>query len=562
MRLLPIRSEVFTHRRRLGEILAVLSRHGFGSLARQFGLTTLFPFERGPFGRLRETEPLSQPQHLRVALEELGTTFIKIGQILSTREDLLPPEYVAELAKLREQVPPVPTDAIVTVIEQTFKQPLDRLFADFDPEPLAAASIGQVHAARLPSGIAVVVKVQKPGIAEQVEEDLALLAQLARFAQRRAPLAEAYDLVALVDEFAWTLRSELDYVREGRNAEQFRRAFRDSHDVVIPRVFWERTNVRIITLERVQGIHIDDIQALERAGIDRRALAERAARLILDEVFVHRMFHADPHPGNFSVLPDGRIAAYDFGMVGRLDETTSDALLTLIGAVVDRDADSVIDALASLSILRHGADRAGLRRDIQHLIDRYYGLSLDEYRFETIFRDVMSVVRRRRLQLPAELSLLLKTLAMNDGLGKRLDPDFQPFAVAEPYVRRAVLERYLPQVWIPQLLAAGDESVRMLTRLPRRLNRLLTRMEQDDLEVAMRIVRIEEMMSQAQAMVNRLIFAILTAASLIGLGLLLNVYHPPWLLTWLGPAFAAGVVVTLIVGVVLLLLVLRAGRHR
>ncbi|HET9016179.1 MAG TPA: AarF/ABC1/UbiB kinase family protein [Thermomicrobiaceae bacterium] len=558
---LSLRRPVFTHRRRYTEIITVLSRHGLGWMIDQFGLGTIVPFDRGVFRQSRARRSISQPEHLRMALEDLGTTFIKLGQILSTREDLLPPAYIAELAKLREEVPPVPAEVIIAEIESSFGRPLGELYAEFDPHPIAAASIGQVHAARLPGGTSVVVKVQKPGIAEQVEEDLAILGQLARFARHRAPLSEAYDLVALVEEFGWTLRSELDYLREGRNAEQFRHDFADSPDVVIPRVFWDRTTTRVITLQRLDGLHIDDLSALDRAGIDRRALAQRAARLILDEVFVHRIFHADPHPGNFAVRPDGKIAAFDFGMVGRIDDTTRDALLSLIDAVLIQDAEGIVDGLASLSVLRHGSDRGGLRRDIQHLMDRYYGLSLSEYRFDLMFQDMMSIVRRRRLQLPAEMSLLMKTLSMYEGVGRRLDPGFQPFDVAEPYVRRAVIERYLPRSWLPRAISSSDEAIRLAGTLPRRANRLLTRAEQGDLEVAMRVVETDDLIIQAQVMVNRLVVAILTAASLISLGLLLTVYHPASLIDWLGPLLVIGAFVTLLGSAYLGIRILRSTRR-
>lgn len=555
------RSHFFTHRRRYVEIVTVLSRHGLRTFIDQLGLSSLVPFERGIFGRRRPVEHYSQPEHLRMALEDLGTTFIKLGQILSTREDLVPPTYVAELSKLRAEVPPVPVDEIIAVIEDSFGRPLDELFSEFDRTPLAAASIGQVHAARLPGGTPVVVKVQKPGIDAQVEEDLAILRQLAHFAQRRAPLGEVYDLVSLVDEFGWTLWTELDYLREGQNAEQFRRNFADNDEVVIPIVYWEWTNKRVITLERIDGIHVDDLACLDAAGIDRVALAQRAANLILEQVFVHRFFHADPHPGNFVVLPDGRIAAFDFGMVGRVDDRTRDALLAMIGAVQSRDAEAVVDALTRLWIIRHGSDRAALRRDIQHLLDRYAGLSLQDYSLQEVFQDVMSLVRRRWLQIPAELSLLLKTLVMYEGIGRRLDPAFNPVEVAAPYVRRAVLERYLPQSWLPDLLAMGDDALRLAVEMPRRVDRLLTRAEQGDLEVAMRVVDMEEMLRLGQALVNRVVVAILTAASLLTVGLLLVAYHPPWLIRWLGPLLGVGILVTIVATLLLVFRMLR-GRRR
>ena len=307
-------TEIFSHRRRYAEIIRILSRHGVRSVTEQLGIASLIPFNLGWFQRPADGQPKTQAEHVRAALEDLGTTFIKLGQIMSTREDLLPPAYISELSKLQDRVPPVPTADIRAVIEESFGKPVNELFRSFVDEPLAAASIGQVHAAELVTGESVVVKVQKPGVAAQIDEDLAILQQLAHFAQNRAPVAEAYDLVALVDEFGWTLRSELDYMREGRNAETFRENFLDSTELVIPRIYWDLTTPRVITQSRIQGVSIDDVRAINAMNISRVDLATRAVRITLDEIFEHRFYHADPHPGNFSVLPDGRIVAYDFGM--------------------------------------------------------------------------------------------------------------------------------------------------------------------------------------------------------------------------------------------------------
>lgn len=537
---------LFTHRHRYTQIVRILSRHGLGWLAEQLGISALIPFERGILAR-RGGARLSQPAHLRMALEELGTTFIKLGQILSTREDLLPPAYIAELSKLRDEVSPVPSGAILRQIEQSLGRPIEELFSDFDPIPLATASIGQVHAARLPGGTPVIVKVQKPGVPAQVEEDLAILREFARFAQRRAPLAEAYDLFELVDEFSWTLRGELDYLREARNAEQFGHLLEEHHDIVVPKIYWQRTSQRVITQQRIDGIPIDAVDELDEEGIDRRQLAVNAAQLVLEEVFVHRMFHADPHPGNFAVLPDGKLVAYDFGMVGRIDDSTRDALLSLMTAIGQRDAETVVDSLANLFILRHGSDREGLRRDIQHLLDRYYGLSLQEYYFDVIFHDIMSLIRRRRLQLPAELMLLMKTLAMYEGVGRRLDPDFQPFEVAVPYVKRAMMERFFPSNWGPRLILTADDAYRFITSFPRRAHRLLTRAEQGDLEIAMRIIGLEEIVRQVQQMVSRLVAAILFGVGLLALSLLLVIYHPSWMIHWVAPFVGAGATIAILI---------------
>ncbi len=553
--------QILSHRRRYAEIVRILSRHGVRSITEQLGIAQLIPFNRGWFQRPPDGHPSNQAVHLREALEDLGTTFIKLGQIMSTREDLLPPAYIKELSQLQDRVPPVPTDEIRAVIEESLGRPVEELFATFEDEPLAAASIGQVHGAVLPSGEHVIVKVQKPGVSAQIEQDLAILHQLARFAQNRAPLAEAYDLVSLIDEFGWTLRSELDYLREGRNADKFRESFEGDSALVIPHIHWELTTPRVITQERIEGISIDDIGDIEACGIDRVALARRAVRVIFEEVFEHRFYHADPHPGNFSVLPDGRIIAYDFGMVGRIDDRTRDALLSLAAGVTRQDADAIVDGLASLNVLKHGADRPGLRRDIQHMIDRYYGMALEEFRFDVITNDVMTIVRRRRLQMPSELSLLMKTLSMQEGIGRRLDPALKPVEMATPYVRRLMLEQWMPESWLPQLMTSAEDVRQLVTRLPRRVDRMMTRAEQGDMEVGIRLVRADEILDSLQSMVNRLILAILVGSSLISLGLLLTVYSPHWMLTWMGPLFGFGVFVTILAGMLLGWRIVRGNRH-
>ncbi len=522
----------------------------------QFGLDQVPVLGRFGFRR-RADEQVSQPRHLRLALEELGPTAIKLGQILSTRDDLLPPEYIEELSLLRENVPPAPVDEIVTTIEAELGRPLDDLFDAFERTPLAVASIGQVHAARLPGGCEVIVKIQRPGVAEQIEQDLAILRQLASLAQRHAPLAEHYDLVELAEEFSWTLRNELDYMREGRNADQFRDGFRENPEVVIPAVHWEQTTERVLTLERVDGLRIDDIAGLEAAGIDRPALARRAARVILDEVFTLRFFHADPHPGNFAVLPDGRIVAYDFGMVGRISTRTSRALLTLLRATVQDDSDRVIDAAVELDIIHGTFDRAALARDIERMMDRYRTLRIDDFDFERVAADVTRLIRTHKMRLPGDLALLLKTLAMHESSARRLDPDFMPIEIAAPYARRAFLERYLPSSWGPRMAASGDELFELVVEGPKRVDRLLSQIERGDIRTTMHLADWERMLEQVRALVNRLVIAWLVGTSLIALSVMLAIYRPDWIEDWLGPLFWLGAATTVAAGGFLALLLLR-----
>ena len=507
--------------------------------------------------RRRGNEPVSQPRHLRLALEELGTTAIKLGQILSTRDDLLPPAYIDELSLLREHVPPASVEQIIQAIEDELERSLDELFAEFDREPLAVASIGQVHAARLKDGCAVIVKVQRPGVADQVLQDVAILRQLAGMAQRHAPLAEHYDLVELAEEFSWTLRNELDYLREGRNADHFREAFADDPEVVIPTVHWDLTTERVLTLERIDGLRIDDIDGLEAAGVDRPALARRAARVILDEVFVQRFFHADPHPGNFAVLPDGRIVAYDFGMVGRLSNRTTKALLTLLRATIQEDSDRIIDAAIDLDVVRGQFDRAALARDIDRMIDRYRVLRIESYDIQQITADVTRLIRKHHMRLPGDLALLLKTLAMHESSARRLDPNFVPFEFSAPYARKAFLGRYRPANWGTRLAGSGDELFELLMEGPQRIDRLISQIERGDIRTTMQLADWERMIGEVRSLVNRLVIAWLVGTSLIALSVMLAIYRPDWIDSWLGPLFWLGAATTVAAGGFLALLLLR-----
>jgi len=325
---LPVRS--VRHFQRYRQIAQVFMRHGFGELV---DLLELQPYLSLPWRLLRRERPaappLGAPQRLRLALEELGPTFVKLGQVLSTRPDLLPPIYVAELVKLQDSVPPAEWELIKAQIEVELGAPLEELFAAFEPVPIAAASLAQVHAATLPDGTQVVVKVQRPNIQMTIETDLEILFDLARLFQARTPLGDIYNLPEIVEEFATTLRAELDFYREGSNADRFRANFADEPYLCIPQVYWDFTTHRVLVLERISGIKIDDLEALDAAGHDRCQIALHIARMVIKEVLEDGFFHADPHPGNFVIMPGEVIGAMDFGMVGHLSHRTRTDLIRL-----------------------------------------------------------------------------------------------------------------------------------------------------------------------------------------------------------------------------------------
>lgn len=375
-------------------------------------------------------------RRLRLLLEDLGASAIKIGQILSTRPDVLGPEMIAELSRLQDAAAPEAPGVIESVIAAELGRPPEEVFSEFDSVPIAAASIGQAHAARLPDGTDVVVKVRRPGVLAQVDVDLDILERAASLLHRVSRAARRQDIHGLVAEFTSTLRAELDYEHEAANAERFAANFAGRRDVRIPRVFHDATTSRVITLSRLHGIKPDDIDGLRQAGIDLGALAHRCADMMLTMIFEHGFFHADPHAGNFFVEPDGTVGIVDFGMVGSLDDTTRHALVRALGALASGDAPRLADEAMRLGIATTTVDRAALLASLQDLVERHLNRPLAELRIGALLLDVLAVMRRHRLRLPANLAMLAKVFAMSEGLAARLDPSFQMAPVVLPYVSR------------------------------------------------------------------------------------------------------------------------------
>lgn len=535
----------------------MLARHGLGFFISVLGLERFVRFQR-LFNRGYE-EPLSRPERVRRALEELGPTFIKLGQILSTRADLLPPAYQVELAKLQDAAPPLDVEVIRSIIAAEFGRPVEAVFASFDERPLAAASIGQVHAASLRDGSRVVVKVQRPGVREQVAQDLQILSNLANTASRRSTLAEEYDAVGLVQEFAQTLRGETDYLREGHNAERFGRNFAGDETVHFPGVFWEETTSRVLTVERIDGIKIDDLAALDAAGVDRRRIASHGARMVLKMMFWDRFFHADPHPGNFFIEPDGRIGVVDFGMVGTVEPRVQEQLVWALLAYASEDPERQVDALFELGVAAHRVDRATLKRDLERLRARYYGRPVGEIAIRPVVNDVLSVVRRHRLHLPTGYALLLKTVLMHESLVTQLDPSFEFTSVLVPYARWMTVRHFSPTAWWRSVGQAGIDVARLGVELPQQLRRLLSTLQRGDLEFGLRPAGFDSVLRRLERIANRLVLGILTSAFVISLAVLLSAYHvrsdPE-----IGAVLIVGFVLASVLGIYIAWSILRSGR--
>lgn len=499
-----------THLDRYAEIGRVFTRHGLGFLVGGLGLDKWT-------GTSTQTVGSISAERLRMALEDLGPTFIKVGQLLSTRADLLPPDYIAELSKLQSSAPPVPSDVVMTVIESELGAPVSTLFAEFSETPLASASIGQAHAAVLTDGTHVVVKVRRPGAVAQVHDDLEILSNLASQATARWDVAADYDLVGLVDQFSTTIRAELDYLTEARNAERFADNFRDS-DIHIPRVFWETTTSRVLTLERITGTRVDDLPALDAAGIDRSRVIAVAVDAVCQMVFVDGFFHADPHPGNLFIEADGRIGLIDFGMVGSLDEKERDHLVSLFSALLQGNPDLIASAVLTVSTTSTHVNRPQLRRDFAHFMTLYEGKELAELEIGAMVTELLGVLRRHRLQLDPQLVLLLRMLSMIEGMGARLDPTFRLSVALEPYTTRFAAERFSPRALAHRASDVARQLAALGVELPEKLRQLSDSIGPDGVEIKVRAEGLDPLVGRVEKIGNRLVAAMIVSALIRGIG--------------------------------------------
>ncbi|MCW2134190.1 ABC1 kinase family protein [Arthrobacter sp. VKM Ac-2550] len=530
---------VSSHAGRYREIAEVLARHGLGFLAGITGLGRWVPFHHGVLGHESRDLPYTNPEHLRLALEQLGPTFIKLGQLLSTRSDLLPPEYLQELAKLQDGTPPVPGETVRRLIQQELGAGPEELFAEFESEPLASASIGQAHAALLADGTRVVVKVRRPGVVARVQEDLEILQNLAAQAARRWEAAADYNLAGLAEEFARTLRAELDYLQEGRNAERFAGNFAGNPGVHIPRVFWDTTTSRVLTLERISGVKVDDLEGLDRAEIDRRALANRAVGVIAQMIFEDGFFHADPHPGNLFIETGGRIGLIDFGMVGEVDQKLRGQLAVLLVALARGDPERAGSALLDLSVAKRLVDRARLRADLTAVMALYQDRQLAEIDIAPLIGRLLALLREHHLQLPRDVALILKMVLMAEGMGVRLDPAFNLTETLSPYAQRLALHSISLSAYARRFGQAGLDAAELGVELPGKLRRILDLMDTDGFELHLRAAELEPLMERAERIGNRLVAGLIAAAFIRGVGELV-VADKEEFRRWARPLMGAG----------------------
>jgi ubiquinone biosynthesis protein len=517
---------------RLNEIAGVLIRHGFGDTVRRMGLADRL--ERAGHAlhweHAADLARLEPPVQVRLALEELGPTFVKLGQILAGRADLFSPEWIAEFEKLHSHVPAVALDVLLPQLREDLGGEPAQVFARFDVQPLAAASIAQVHRAQLHDGTEVVVKIRRPGIADVIEGDLRLLERLAGLAQAQIPSLKPYRPQLLVREFGKSLQRELNLAAECHHAERIATNMQQLPHIVIPRVHWAHTNERVNVQDYMGGVAGDQLGKLTpQAGFDRQLLAQRGAHAILKMIVQDGFFHADPHPGNVFYLPNNRIAFIDFGMVGRLSQRRREELLQLLLGLVERQPHTVADVLLEWTGDDHGVNLPQLESEIEAFVDQYHGTPLAELSLGQMLGDVTAILRDHHLGLPPDLALLIKAFVSLEGMGRGLDPGFHMATQATPMLRQVVRAGYRPKVLLARAWKALRSTLTVAEQLPRDLSRLLRNARRGRLRVGIELAHLKRVGDQIDRAANRLSMALVIAALIVGSSIVMNVQGGPTL---------------------------------
>jgi ubiquinone biosynthesis protein len=543
---------------RLSEIAQVAVKHGFGYLLTRHRLGDLVPGRARP--EVVDGSPSQRGQHLREMLDELGPTFVKFGQLLSMRPDVLPPDVISELRALQDDVRPFSFEDVQRVVREDLGQPIERLFLEFDQTPIAAASIGQVHAALLPNGRRVAVKVQRPQAPQQIEADLALLYQAARIVRERVRALDFVDTRGLVDEFARSIRHELDYRLEGRNADLLRANFATDERVQIPRVYWTYTRPRVLTLEFLEGPKIGELGG-KLSLADRRLLANRIATTWMEMIFRHGAFHGDPHPANILVPePPDRIGLVDFGIVGKLSEDDMSRLTRLFIDAASENVDALPRRLRELGVRCPPQMEQELTLELRELYYRYYGASLAEIDALQVIREAFTLIHQVHLKLPTRFLLLDKVLHTLGAVGVELYPEFNVFEVARPYARDLVRERFRPG----RLARRGRRDIVELAQVTRefpvKLHDLVDSTREGRLEIGFVHKGLEEAVHRAEVALNRLVIALVVAGGLIGSSLIGIFARAGPHLLGVNLISVLGFLVAGVLGVWLLWGVIRSGR--
>jgi ubiquinone biosynthesis protein len=546
--------------RRTRQILAVFAKHGFAEILDRMGIAARVRIIARLRGRKTgDVRPLSAPRRLRLALEALGPTFIKVGQLLSTRSFLLPPPFIEELSKLQDKVQPIPFDQVKDLVEKELNGSLETLFQSFDSEPIASASMALAYKATLPSGEQVIVKVQRPKIIPLIETDMSILHDLVVLIERHIEESRQYNPVALVEELRRSMRREVDFMNEARHIEQFAANFKNVEPIHVPKVYWDFCTSKIVTLEFIDGLKISEVELLRESGAELKQIAQAGTKFILKQIFEDGFFHADPHPGNLFFTKEGKIAPVDFGIMGRLDEWLMDEISDLLIAVWRRDIDLLIRVLVDLGALAEEADPQALRAELSEFLHRYYGLSLKKIEMRSIIGEGLDIVTRHSLRVPSNLLLLAKTIGTYEDLVRKLDPQYNFINEIRPYLRKLALRRLNPEKLGWETAKTVRDLYDLIKMMPRELELILRRMRHGRMAIEFQHRGLENFIQEMDRSSNRLSFSLIIASLIVASSLIMILNKGPFFLGYpllgiIGYVFAG------ILGIGLALAILRSGK--
>jgi len=494
-----------------------MTSYGLVNLLDYFGVSKFFTTAAVIiFHPSKKVRKLPITVRLRMSIERLGPAFIKLGQLASTRPDLIPMPFIAELEKLQDEVTPNDFDEIKKIVEEELKSPLSEIFLEFEETPIASASIGQVHRAILKDGSDVVVKVKKPGVDANVETDLDILVTQSRFLSEHTLWAKDYNLMENVLEFKKVLTNELNYTFEGRNIERFRHNFSENERIKIPIVCWDYTTRNVLTMERIKGIKLSDSESLNEVGFDTKKLTQICAEMYMQMIFINGFFHADPHPGNLMAIDEDTIGLVDFGMVGIMTKEMKRDASNLFLALIERDASAIAEIFDEMGALPDGTDLRAFIKEINDMMLRYYDIELKQFKMSELLNEFIKIVVKFRFALPSDLTLLLKTLIEIEGVGEKLDPDFNLINIGKEYATKITTQAFNPMTWGPDFLKDVKELSWTLKKIPDQVSSVLEKVERDRLRMNMNIVSFDELIYTIRRTIDQLALSILIASFVVG----------------------------------------------
>lgn len=549
------------HAQRYQEIISAFLRNGFGYLVKDLGLLERLPFQKKVISD-KNSKNRSTGERLRLMLQELGPTFVKLGQMASTRRDLLPEDIIFELEKLQDQVSPFSFQQVRQIIEEELGDDLENLYVEFDENPLATASIGQVHKARLHTNERVAVKVQRPHIRPLVKTDLEILDDLARIMESRIDRAKRFQLRKIIEEFSKSLSLELDYQTEGRNSEKISRPSAEDETIKVPCVYWSHTTSKVLTMEYISGVKVNNLTRLEEEGYNRKVIAERIAHSMLHQILIEGFFHGDPHPGNIIILPGDRIVWMDFGMVGRLSANMQNQFALLAMSMKSGSTNGIIKAISEMGVIPFDTDMSALQVDIDELRDKYYDVPLSQISLGGAVTDLLAVAYKHQIMIPAELTMLAKALLTVEALVEMLDPDFSIMNAAEPFGKQLLKERYNPKKIAANAWEHLTEYTEILADLPKKLREVASTIQKGKMRLEITIPELNIFLNKMDRISNRLSFAIVVLAfSIIMVGLIIgSSISGQASLLWKLPVIEIGSCIALLMFLWLIFAIFKSGR--